>query len=198
MPGKLPLLAQLLTVPQRFRVGKARPSVPRLGNVSTLEIVTVSGDTIVLDAIDRRILTILYGDARTTWTKVAEEVGLSGPSTVDRVRKLERLGVIRGYEVRADPLTLGCSLLAFVSVAISDPACHDDVLRWAADTTEVQECHVVAGGFDYLLKVRCRDTTHLENLILHGLRATPGVVRTHSTIVMATKKETSALPLPPE
>jgi Lrp/AsnC family leucine-responsive transcriptional regulator len=68
-------------------------------------------------------------------------------------------------------------------------------MKWARSTPEVQEFHIIAGEYDYLLKIRCRDSGHLERLLRKDVRAVAGVLRTNSTIVMATKKETSAVPL---
>ncbi len=135
-------------------------------------------------------------NGRVTWAQLASEVGLSGPSVTERVRKLERLGVLEGFTARVSPESVGYGLLAFVSVSISGPTHQEDLLGWAGSTVEVQECHIVAGAYDYLLKVRCQDSKDLERLLNEGLRLVPGVVRTLSTIVLTTAKETSAVPLP--
>lgn len=135
-------------------------------------------------------------DGRITWAQLAAEVGLSGPSITERVRKLERLGVLKGYTAKVSPGAVGYDLLAFVSVSLSGPSHQDDLLRWAESTDEVQECHVIAGAYDYLLKVRCQGSKDLERVLNEGVRLVPGVVRTNSTIVLTTAKETSVVPLP--
>jgi Lrp/AsnC family leucine-responsive transcriptional regulator len=114
----------------------------------------------------------------------------------ERVRKLERLGVLEGFTAKVNPESVGYGLLAFVSVSIAGPTHQQDLLRWAESAPEVQECHVIAGAYDYLLKVRCVDSKDLERVLNGGLRLVSGVVRTNSSIVLTTAKETSAVPLP--
>ena len=148
-----------------------------------------------VDALDRKILSALVADGRIPWSRLASEVGLSGPSVTERVKKLEKAGVLEGYTARIEPEAVGYGLLAFVSVGVWDPSQHERLMEWARATPEVQEFHIIAGEYDYLLKIRCRDSAHLERLLREDVRAVAGVVRTNSTIVMATKKETSAVPL---
>lgn len=149
-----------------------------------------------LDSLDLKLLERLMADGRVTWAQLAAEVGLSGPSVTERVRKLERLGALEGFTAKVNPESVGYGLLAFVSVSISGPTHQQDLLRWAESAVEVQECHVIAGAYDYLLKVRCHDSKDLERVLNGGLRLVPGVVRTNSSIVLTTVKETSAVPLP--
>ena len=149
-----------------------------------------------LDVLDRKILSRLMEDGRVTWAQLASEVGLSAPAVTERVRKLERLGVIDGYSARVNPEAVGYGLLAFVAVGLSDPDHHAEMLRQAEATPEIQEYHIVAGDYDYLLKIRCTDSKHLERLLREKVRSVAGVARTQSTIVMLTSKETCAVPLP--
>jgi Lrp/AsnC family leucine-responsive transcriptional regulator len=135
-------------------------------------------------------------DGRITWAQLASEVGLSAPSVTERVRRLERLGVIDGYSARVNAEAVGNGLLAFVAVGLSDPSHHAEMLAQVEATPEIQEYHIVAGDYDYLLKVRCTDAKHLERLLREKVRSVAGVVRTQSTIVMLTSKETGAVPLP--
>jgi Lrp/AsnC family leucine-responsive transcriptional regulator len=148
------------------------------------------------DALDYKILATLMASGRTSWSKIAKDTGLSGPSIADRVRKLENSGVIAGYSARVNPKAVECGLLVFVSVRLSDLTRIEDFHRWAHSAPEVQECHIMAGPYDYLLKVRCRDTERLERLLREEVRTIPGVGRTDSSIVMVSLKETSAVPLP--
>jgi Lrp/AsnC family leucine-responsive transcriptional regulator len=149
-----------------------------------------------LDDLDRKILTRLMEDGRITWAQLAAEVGLSAPSVTERVRKLEKLGVIEGYAALVNPEVVGCGMLAFVAVELTDPNHHAEMLREAQATPEIQEYHIVAGDYDYLLKLRCRDSRELERLLRETVRSIAGVARTNSTIVMLTPKETCAVPLP--
>lgn len=148
-----------------------------------------------MDVIDIEILQHLTRDGRMTWAELAGEIGLSPPSAADRVKKLEAAGTIRGYAAILDPVAVGSALLAFVAVQVSSSAAQEALERWAKSSAEVQECHVVAGGDDYLLKVRCRDAAHLERLLREELRAVEGVVRTRSTIVPREFKESPRVPI---
>jgi Lrp/AsnC family leucine-responsive transcriptional regulator len=133
-------------------------------------------------------------DGRATWTELASLIDLSAPSTAERVRKLEATGLIEGYTACVNPRALGYSLLAFVALSAADPAHHEEILHWINNAGEVQECHIVAGEHDYLLKVRCRDAEHLERFLREQIRSLAGV-RTTTTVVLLTTKETAAVPV---
>ena len=152
----------------------------------------------MLDDIDLRIVRKLADKGRITWSDLASWLGLSAPATAERVRRLEDRAVIRGYAALLDTEALGCPLLAMVSVTLDRPSHRAGFLHWVAHATEVMECHHVAGDEDYVLKVRCAGTQALERLVSDGLKALPGVLRTRTTIVLSTVKETVVPPLPKE
>ncbi|NER85068.1 MAG: Lrp/AsnC family transcriptional regulator, partial [Leptolyngbya sp. SIO1D8] len=129
-------------------------------------------------------------------SELAAHLGLSAPAAADRVRKLEERGVIQRYVTQVDPYRLGYDLTAFISVTLEYSCDRDEFLRHVHAMAEIQECHHVTGDDDYLLKVRCQGTQGLEHLITAGLKQVPGVLRTRTTIVLSTVKETIALPLP--
>lgn len=141
-----------------------------------------------------KAMRLLATNGRAAWSEVAKALGFSAPSAAERVRQLEKRGVIRGYEARMDPKSLGYALTAFIAITL--PRENDRVrfLRAVASTPEIMECHHVSGEDDYMLKVRCKDTDDLERVI--GQRLKKRVeVRTRSIIVMSTSKETAVLPL---
>lgn len=140
----------------------------------------------------------LQAAGRESWTRLAELLGVTGPAAAERVRRLEERGVIRGYAALLDPEAVGASLMAFVAVTLRRPKHRRAFLKRVAALTEVQECHHVAGDDDYLLKVRCSDTGHLDRVLSEELKGVPGVLRTRTTIVLGTVKETTVLPLPDE
>lgn len=148
-----------------------------------------------LDPIDYRILQLLQLDARTTQQEIAADVGLSQPSVADRIRKLEKGGVITATVARLDARSLGLDIRAFVGVRISHPRHHDAFTKKIQQIPEVLECHRVAGLDSYLLKVVARNTATLDDLISNTLRRIAGVTRTTTTIALATVKETTAVPL---
>ena len=131
-----------------------------------------------------------------TWAELAAHLGLSAPAAADRVRKLEERGIIQGYVAQLDPHSLGYDLAAFIAVTLEHPRDRDAFLTQIHALPEIQECHHITGDDDYLLKVRCQGTQGLEHLITDGLKQVPGVVKTRTTIVLSTLKETIALPLP--
>ena len=150
-----------------------------------------------LDPIDYQILDLLQRDARTTQVEIATTVGLSQPSVADRIRKLDASGAVLGYVARLDPRALGNDIRALVGVRIAHPRYHDAFTRRVLNIPEVQECHRVAGLDSYVLKVMARNTTALDDLLSGTLRRIPGVTSTTTTVVLATVKETTAVPISP-
>lgn len=152
-------------------------------------------ESVDLDDIDRAILEILQDDGRIPWSRMADLVGLSAPATRDRVRRLEQNGALRGIRARIDPRTVGAGTLAFVSVALNDALEHQRVVELAATRPEILECHVVAGAYDVLLKIRTSSPEALARLLRDHVRRLPGVTATNSTVVLESVKETDALPI---
>ena len=150
-----------------------------------------------MDALDSKILAALMGDGRMTWAELALALDLSAPAAAERVRRLVERGAIRGFTALVDAQAAGCPLLAFVAVTLRRPQDRPAFLALVESLDEVQECHHVAGDDDYVLKVRCRDTAHLEVLVTDRLKGLRGVTRTRTSIALATLKETTRLPLEP-
>lgn len=139
-----------------------------------------------MDAIDLRILSALVANARTTFSELAEQIGLSGPSTADRVRRLEERGVVRGYAASIDPNALGLGLTAFVAVTLLGPDDREGFLAGINAFPEVVECHHVAGDDDYMLKVHVAGTRGLESFVSDELKSLRGIARTRTTVVLST------------
>lgn len=139
-----------------------------------------------MDATDLRILALLAANARMTFSELAEKISLSGPSTADRVRRLEERGAITGYAATIAPDSLGLELTAFVAVSLVGSGSREGFLSGIAALAQVVECHHVAGDDDYLLKVHVAGTRGLEELVSDGLKALPGVARTRTTVVLST------------
>lgn len=146
-----------------------------------------------MDDRDLRILAALQGNARATFGEIAAACGLSPSSVHDRVRKLEQAGVIKGYRAQVDPESTGLFVTALVSVTPLDPKQPDDLPERVLELTEVEDCHSVAGDENYILKVRTRTTSDLEDF-LRRLREKAGV-RTRTTIVLSTPFEHRPLTL---
>jgi Lrp/AsnC family transcriptional regulator, leucine-responsive regulatory protein len=137
----------------------------------------------VLDDRDLEIIAALQEDARATYADVGTKVGLSASSVHERVRKLEQQGVIRGYAAVIDPEAIGLFVTALVAVSPLEPMQADDLPDRVAEFPEVEDCFSVAGETNYVLKVRTRTTSHLEDLI-RRLREKGGV-STRTTIALS-------------
>jgi len=141
-----------------------------------------------LDSIDREAIRILSERGRATWAELAERLKLSPPAAAERVRKLEERGVIKGYTAILDPESLGLSLTAFIAVTLHDHAHRHRFIEVITAIPEIEECHHVAGNYDFLLKVRCAGTGELDRLLTEELKDKAGAGRTHTTIVLSTQK----------
>jgi Lrp/AsnC family leucine-responsive transcriptional regulator len=148
-----------------------------------------------VDPLDLRILEILQTNARETQAEIARDVGLAPSAVLERVRKLEARGVIRGYSALVDPRALALPLLAFVAVRSDEVGADDHVAQLLSEFPEVLEVHHVAGDDCYLMKVRARDAEHLGLLLRTKFARIPGVRSTRTTIVLETVKETPRLPI---
>lgn len=149
----------------------------------------------MIDDIDRQILTIIQSGARTNNAEIARAVGMAPSATLERLRKLEKRGVIESYEARLDPAAIGLGLLAFVFVRTDERMGDTSAGDALARIPEVQEVHHVAGEDCYLIKVRAASTETLGELLRVRLGAIPKVISTRSTIVLKTVKESGLLPL---
>ena len=150
-----------------------------------------------LDKIDRRILALLQADGRLSNLKLAEAVHLSPTAVLERVRRLTREGFILGYEARLDPVKLDAGLMVFVEVLL-DRTVQDvmDTFRAAVQVRpEILECHLVAGGFAYLLKTRVADMAAYRGFIGSVIWALPGVRETRTYVVLEEVKNTPAIKL---
>ncbi|MBN9584616.1 MAG: ArsR family transcriptional regulator [Afipia sp. 62-7] len=149
------------------------------------------------DKTDRKILNILQADGRIANVEMAERIGLSPTSIGERLKRLQRDGFIEGYGARLNPHKLGLGLLVFVEVLL-DKTTPDVFARFASAVKlapEVLECHMVAGGFDYLVKARVADMTAYRRFLGDILLALPGVKETRTYAVMEEVKRDAPLPV---
>lgn len=142
-----------------------------------------------LDETDRKLLDILQEDDRIALADMSKKVGLA-PSTINqRIKRLVADGVISGFHARLDPEKVNLDLLAFMMVGWSDPSVEVEFLERIRESPSVLECHHVTGVWNYLLKVRVRNTRELEQLLSGTIKAVPGVERTETIITLSTAKE---------
>ncbi|MBC7796020.1 MAG: Lrp/AsnC family transcriptional regulator [Pyrinomonadaceae bacterium] len=147
----------------------------------------------MINDIDNQILNIIQTDARISNAEIARQVGLAPSAVLERVKKLEERGIIRGYSTELDAVQVGFGLTAFVAVRTNDCCVETD--KFLAAIPEVLEVHDVAGDDSYLLKVRVKNTEDLARLLRERLKNVPSIASTKTTIVLQTIKETTALPI---
>jgi Lrp/AsnC family transcriptional regulator, leucine-responsive regulatory protein len=150
-----------------------------------------------LDRIDLRILAVLQADGRTSNLKLAEAVALSPTAVLARTQRLQREGFILGYEARLNPLKLGRGMTVFVEVLLdrTTPNVFDQFKAAVQVRDEIMECHMVAGGFDYLIKTRMADMAAYRDFAGSVLWQLPGVRETRTYAVMEEVKCSTRLPL---
>jgi Lrp/AsnC family leucine-responsive transcriptional regulator len=150
-----------------------------------------------LDRIDLKILDALQLDGRISNLKLAETVALSPTAVLARVQRLTKEGYILGYEARLNPVKLGAGLMVFVEVLLdrTTPNVFDAFKAAAQARSEILECHMVAGGFDYLLKTRMSDMNAYREFAGTVLWQLPGVRETRTYAVMEEVKNSTRLPL---
>lgn len=148
-----------------------------------------------LDPIDRKIIDALQKDGRVTMTDLANQVGLSATPCTERVRRLEREGIISGYHARINPQALGLRVLVFVEIRVANKSPQTlEEIRLAIDKLdEVIECHLVSGDFDYLIKARLGALEDYHDLLCTLNTYLPTAVLQRSYVVMEELKETQYL-----
>jgi Lrp/AsnC family leucine-responsive transcriptional regulator len=147
-----------------------------------------------MDDTDRIIIERLQADGALTYAEIGIAAGLSASAVNDRLKRLRAEGAIRRMTADIDPAAVGLNLLAFVLVAVNEPAGEARFREAMKAAPEVLECHHLTGDFSYLLKLRLRDTAHLEHFLMNRLKPLAGVVRTHTLIALSSVKETHILP----
>jgi len=149
----------------------------------------------MIDEIDRKILSIIQGNARTSNAEIARQVGMAPSAILERIRKLEDKSIIEGYTVKLNPRSLGAGQLAFVFVRTNDRVGEGETARLLAEIPGVEEVHDIAGEDCYLVKVRAANTESIGRLLRERFGPIKSITSTRTTIVLETIKETGALPL---
>src|SRR5437773_6152294 len=142
-----------------------------------------------LDAKDRKILDLVQRDGKLPQAEIGKRVGLSTAAVNERLKKLEKSGVIRRYAAVVDPAAVGATITAFVEVFIEHPRHEPAFIDKMLKLDEIQECHYVTGEFSLLLKVRVRDVQALQEILLRRLNGLEGVRQTRTVMVLSTLKE---------
>jgi Lrp/AsnC family leucine-responsive transcriptional regulator len=146
----------------------------------------------LLDQIDLKILSILQNNGRCHLAEIAKEVDLSSPAVMERVRKLETSGIIKGYQAVLDPKKVGKDVTAFVGVSVAHQKYIDGFAAFMMHQRDVLECHHVTGEESFILKVKTTNTESLEK-ILGEIRSLEGVTGTVTKVVLSSVKESQRL-----
>lgn len=145
----------------------------------------------MIDRIDAKILNRLSHDGRISMTALSAEVGLSKTPTQARVRRLEKMGAIRGYRAVLDPIVLGQDHVSFIEIKLTDT--RESALtafnKAVSQIAEVEECHLIAGAFDYLLKVRSSGMVSYRQLLAEKISTLPHIAHTSTNVAMQAIRE---------
>ena len=148
-----------------------------------------------IDDIDLRILDMLQRNGKLSQAKIAGAVGLTTPSVNERIKKMERHGMIRGFVALLDHEKMGFPLTAYVDVALEHPRYEKAFVDDLEKLLGVQECHYLAGEYAYRLKVKAVSTASLADFLQHRLLTIKGVVRARTEVSLSSNKESTLLPL---
>ncbi|ACO74844.1 winged helix-turn-helix transcriptional regulator [Laribacter hongkongensis] len=152
-----------------------------------------------LDLIDRKILALLQDNAKISNVDLAEQVHLSPTPCLERVKRLESDGYIRQYAAHLNPQLLDAGMLVYLEVSLQNTTSEilNEFNAAVQQLPQILECHMVAGGFDYLMKIRVRDIHEFRDMLGDMLSRLPYVRETHTYVVMEEVKETTQIPLRP-
>ncbi|WP_151733604.1 Lrp/AsnC family transcriptional regulator ['Paenibacillus yunnanensis' Narsing Rao et al. 2020] len=142
-----------------------------------------------MDDIDLQILELLKRNSRMTSSDIAKIIHLSVPSIAERIRKLERNGIIHQFTVKLDRKAMGQSCVVYMFVQLHGSAETQGFREAMIQSPEVLECHHISGEYDYLLKVALADLSGVEGFITHTLKARHNVVRSNTFFILSTQKE---------
>ena len=148
-----------------------------------------------MDAIDKTIISLLQAEGRTSCEKISSIVGLSISAVNERIKRLQKQGVITGWGANICPQKIGLDILSFVQVLLGERCDEKGFLNEIDKIPEILECHHITGEWSYLLKVRCRNITHFETILGEKLKPIPGILRTHTLIALSSPLERTILPL---
>jgi Lrp/AsnC family leucine-responsive transcriptional regulator len=148
-----------------------------------------------IDEIDLRILDMLQRNGKLSQARIAGAVGLTTPSVNERIKKMERHGMIRGFVALLDHEKMGLPLTAYVDVALEHPRFEKGFVDDLEKLLSVQECHYLAGEFGYRIKVKAADTASLADFLQRRILGIKGVTRIQAQVSLSSKKESTLLPL---
>ncbi len=144
--------------------------------------------------LDKQICSLLQDNARMSMNEIAEAVGASVPTVSEHIKKLEADGIIREYTTLLDPAEFGFDVTAFIYVDLDSSSAYDGFRRQCRARKDILECHAITGTASHVLKVRCVNTSALEQL-LSAIQQWKGVSKTLTNVVLSTHKEQTHIPI---
>ena len=143
---------------------------------------------LILDSVDKKILSILKNNARNSVSNIAEEINLSIPATSDRIKKMEDMDIIVGYKTIVNPQKIGLDILALITIISESSADYEKIITYANQTDEIVECFATTGRGSHILIVQTKNSQSLEQL-LRTIQSWPNVIRTETQIILSANKE---------
>tara|TARA_A100001011_G_C14238487_1_gene812171 strand:+ start:106 stop:576 length:471 start_codon:yes stop_codon:yes gene_type:complete len=148
----------------------------------------------MIDTCDRSILKILQKDGRASASYISDQIGLSIPAVSDRIKKMQDVGIIKGYEAIIDTKKIGCDVSAFITIVSESSAHFNDVIENAENSSEVVKCFTTTGSGSHILYVVTKNTSSLE-VLLRKIQSWPGVTSTITNLVLSSYKDFKNLPM---
>ena len=148
----------------------------------------------MIDNSDKSILKILQKDGRASASYISDQIGLSIPAVSDRIKKMQDIGIIKGYEAIIDTKKIGCDVSAFITIVSESSAHFNDVIENAENSSEVVKCYTTTGSGSHILYVVTKNTSSLE-ILLRKIQSWPGVIRTITNLVLSSYKDFKNLPM---
>ncbi|SKB54361.1 Lrp/AsnC family transcriptional regulator, regulator for asnA, asnC and gidA [Salegentibacter holothuriorum] len=142
----------------------------------------VVNENVVIDGIDKTILNFLMEDAKKSILEIARNIGITGAAVHQRLRKLEKAGLIEGSKLMINPRLLGYKTMAFVGVYLDKAVSNPQAVKKLSEIPEVIECHYTTGNWSIFIKILCRDNEHLMNVLNKNIQAIEGISRTETFI----------------
>lgn len=142
----------------------------------------IVNQNVIIDGIDKTILNYLMKDAKKPILEIARSIGITGAAVHQRLRKLEKSGLIEGSKLMIDPRMLGYKTMAFVGVYLDKAVSNPKAVKQLSDIPEVIECHYTTGNWSIFLKILCKDNEHLMQVLNKNIQAIEGVSRTETFI----------------
>ncbi len=143
---------------------------------------------IILDSVDKKILSILKNNARNSVSNIADEINLSIPATSDRIKKMEDMDIIIGYKTVINPQKVGLDILALITIISESSADYEKIITYANQANEIVECFATTGRGSHILIVQTKDSQSLEQL-LRTIQSWPNVMRTETQIILSANKQ---------